>query len=73
MSDGAGRIKKISVSISGHNTSISLEAAFIDALKAVAASRKSSVSCLIAAIDAERGDANLSSAIRVFLLNHFRG
>lgn len=67
-----GRIRKISVSIAGHSTSISLESAFIDALKSVAATRGLSVPALIAEIDAGRGEANLSSAIRVHLLGHFR-
>ena len=72
MSAESGRIRKISVSISGHSTSISLEAAFLDALKALALEQGRSVAALIAEIDAKRGEANLSSAIRVFLLEHFR-
>ena len=67
MSAGSGVVKR-SVSIAGHRTSISLEAAFWDALKDIAAKRGASVQQLIGAIDAGRGAQNLSSAIRVFVL-----
>lgn len=67
-----GRIVKHSLSIAGHRTSISLEAAFWDALKAIARSRGQSLASLIAAIDAARGKANLSSAVRVFVLKAVR-
>ena len=60
-------IKKRSVDIAGHRTSISLEAAFWDALTVIAARRKVSVNQLIAEIDKERS-GNLSSALRVFVL-----
>ncbi|MGO4871848.1 MAG: ribbon-helix-helix domain-containing protein [Roseiarcus sp.] len=63
----AGIVKR-SLTISGHRTSISLEDAFWRRLKALAAERALSLSALIAEIDASRGDANLSSAIRVFVL-----
>ena len=66
MADGA-RIIKRSVRISGHPTSISIEPAFWDALREIAALRQLSVSALVATIDAGR-DGNLSSAIRVFVL-----
>jgi predicted DNA-binding ribbon-helix-helix protein len=59
--------------ISGHRTSISLEAAFWDALKAAAAEDGVPVARLIAQIDAERSGCGLSSAIRVWLLARFRG
>lgn len=70
MSDDAasgGRIVKRSLSIAGHSTSISLESAFWSALKREAATRGVSVAALVAEIDAGRRQANLSSAIRVFL------
>ena len=60
--------KKLSVSLAGHQTSISLEGAFIDTLRQIAAARGVSVASLIAQIDATRGNANLSSAIRVWVL-----
>ena len=60
-------IKKRSVDIAGHRTSISLEAVFWDALTVIAARRKISINQLIAEIDKERS-GNLSSALRVFVL-----
>ena len=71
-SDGAAVVKR-SVAIAGHRTSVSLEAPFWDALKDIAAARGVSVQALIGNIDAGRGDANLSSAIRVFVLREIRG
>ena len=67
----AGIIKR-SVAIAGHRTSVSLEAPFWDALKDVAARRAVSVQALIGEIDADRGRANLSSAVRVFVLREVR-
>ncbi|HLJ69892.1 MAG TPA: ribbon-helix-helix domain-containing protein [Roseiarcus sp.] len=64
---GAAIVKR-SIAIAGHRTSISLEDAFWRELKALARRRGRSVSALVAAIDAERKSANLSSAIRVFVL-----
>ncbi|GAC1557452.1 MAG: hypothetical protein NVS2B5_19540 [Beijerinckiaceae bacterium] len=54
--------------IASHRTSISLERAFWEKLQAVARKRQVSIASLVARIDAERGDANLSSALRVFVL-----
>ena len=62
------RIVKRSLTVSGHRTSISLEDAFWRRLQALAAKRSQSLSALVAEIDASRADANLSSAIRVFVL-----
>jgi predicted DNA-binding ribbon-helix-helix protein len=67
------RVVKHSVSISGHSTSISLEEPFWDGVKALAAARGQSLSQFIVAIDAARGEANLSSALRVAVLDHYRG
>lgn len=64
-------IVKRSVRIAGHATSISLEPAFWRALCAIAAARRMSVGTLVAAIDARRG-GNLSSAIRLFVLDSAR-
>ena len=60
-------IKKRSVDIAGHRTSVSLEAPFWDALAEIATRCKVSVNQLIAEIDKERV-GNLSSALRVFVL-----
>lgn len=64
-------IRKRSIKIAGHNTSLSLEGVFWDALKEVAAGRGLSINALIEEIDRDRG-TNLSSAVRVYLLKHFR-
>nr|WP_298685865.1 ribbon-helix-helix domain-containing protein [uncultured Dongia sp.] len=65
-------LKKRSVNIAGHSTSVTLEHAFWLALKEIAELRQSSVAAIIADIDRARGDdpgaPNLSSAIRVFVL-----
>ena len=63
---------KRSFSIGGHRTSISLETPFWDALKAAATTEQVSLSTLIARIDAGRGNSGLSSAVRTWLLEHYR-
>ncbi len=68
MSDDPHALRKRSVVIAGHRTSLSLEQAFWDALKAIAAQRGVSVARLIAEIDRSR-QGNLSSATRVFVLD----
>lgn len=64
-------LRKRSVTISGHGTSVSLENAFWDALKDLAEERGISMNALITEIDKER-TGNLSSAIRVFILENMR-
>ena len=64
-------IRKRSVTITGHATSVSLEEAFWRRLKQIARRRGLSLNALIAEIDGDRPDTapgNLSSAIRVFVL-----
>ena len=61
-------VTKHSLLIAGHPTSVSLEDAFWQRLRRVAAARGTALAALVATIDAGRGEANLSSAIRVFLL-----
>ncbi len=65
-------VVKRSIVIAGHKTSVSLEDAFWDALKEIAARRKATLSDLVASIDSSRTQGNLSSAIRLFVLDHFR-
>jgi predicted DNA-binding ribbon-helix-helix protein len=65
-------ITKRSVSIAGHRTSISLEEPFWEVLREIAEREKLSIQSLIGRIDAERGEQNLSSAIRVFVLTDLR-
>ncbi len=71
----AQAIRKRSVAIAGHRTSVSLEQAFWDALRVIADRRGTSVAALIAAIDQAGGgrSANLSSALRVVALEQARG
>ena len=64
-------LKKRSVDIDGHRTSVSIEAPFWDALREIAETRKLSVNQLIAEIDKNRA-GNLSSAIRVYVLRAFK-
>ena len=59
---------KRSLVVAGHATSISLEDAFWSGLKEIAAARGRSVAALVAEIDDARAGTNLSSAIRVFVL-----
>ena len=68
MSRDSGAFIKRSLTIAGHRTSLSLEAAFWRRLEALAATRGLSLSALVAEVDAKRGDVNLSSALRVFAL-----
>ena len=65
-------IVKRSVVLGGHKTSVSLEDAFWKSLKQIAASGKMTVSELLTAIDSGRHHGNLSSAIRLFVLNFYR-
>lgn len=69
----ASRPQKRSFSIRGHRTSISLEAAFWEALREVAAQRGQSLAQLVGQIDEQRGAAGLSGAVRVFVLAHYQG
>jgi len=61
-----------STAVAGHKTSISLEPQFWAALKEIATERGTSVAALVTNVNADRGNANLSSAIRVFVLRHYQ-
>ncbi|UUX51787.1 ribbon-helix-helix domain-containing protein [Nisaea acidiphila] len=61
------RLRKRTVTVSGHQTSISLEEAFWEALKAIAQRRALSINTLVSEVDAKRS-GNLSSALRVYVL-----
>ena len=65
-------VTKRSLTIAGHRTSISLEDAFWTGLRNIADRRQQSVAALAAEIDRSRGAANLSSAIRVFVLEQIQ-
>lgn len=64
-------MKKRSVKISGHVTSVSLEEPFWDELKKIAAAEKLSLNALIAKIDGTR-EGNLSSALRLYVLGNLK-
>jgi predicted DNA-binding ribbon-helix-helix protein len=63
---------KRSIVIAGHKTSVSLEDAFWGGLKEIATGRGMTLSELVASIDTGRQHGNLSSAIRLFVLDHYR-
>src|SRR5262249_36140526 len=65
-------VVKRSIVIAGHKTSVSLEDAFWRGLKEIASGRHMTLSDLVAAIDSERQHGNLSSAIRLFVLDFYR-
>ena len=65
-------VVKRSIIIAGHKTSVSLEDAFWSGLKQIASGRDSTLSEMVAAIDSERAHGNLSSAIRLFVVDHYR-
>jgi predicted DNA-binding ribbon-helix-helix protein len=65
-------VVKRSIVIDGHKTSVSLEDAFWDDLKEIAHSERATLSALVAKIDETRKQGNLSSAIRLFVLEYFR-
>lgn len=66
------QVVKRSIIISGHKTSVSLEDAFWKGLKEIAKGRSMPLSELVTAIDTDRRHGNLSSAIRLFVLDYYR-
>ena len=64
--------RKRSLSIAGHRNSISLESPFWEALKEIAASEDRPIAALVAEVDSGRGELNLSSALRLHALAHYR-
>jgi predicted DNA-binding ribbon-helix-helix protein len=65
-------VVKRSIVIAGHKTSVSLEDAFWAGLKEIAHGKDMTLSEMVASIDGGRGDGNLSSAIRLFVLDYYR-
>lgn len=66
-------MKKHSVTISGHRTSISLEDEFWQGLREISELREKTLADVIRQIDRDRGERNLSSAIRLAVLEHYKG
>ena len=65
-------VLKRSIIIAGHKTSISIEDEFWNSLNEIAGERGMSLAAMIGAIDGGRKHANLSSAIRLFVLGFYR-
>ena len=65
-------VVKRSVVVAGHKTSVSLEEAFWSSMKDIAVERGNTVSELVGEVDGNRQQSNLSSAIRLFVLDHYR-
>ena len=64
-------IVKRSIITGGHKTSVSLEDPFWDAMKEIAAIKGATLSELVRQIDSDRENSNLSSAIRLFVLDRY--
>ena len=65
-------VVKRSIVLAGHKTSVSLEDAFWEGLKDIAKTKRKTLSELVGGIDIDCEHANLSSAIRLFVLNHYQ-
>ena len=65
-------VVKRSIVVAGHKTSVSLEEAFWNGMKEIASTRGLTLSELVGEIDGGRQQGNLSSAIRLFVLDYFR-
>src|SRR5215831_10024660 len=65
-------VVKRSVVVAGHKTSVSLEEAFWNGMKEICGERSMTLSDLVGEIDTKRQQGNLSSAIRLFVLDYFR-
>jgi len=65
-------VVKRSIVIAGHKTSVSLEDAFWRGLKEIASKRELTLSELVGSVDADRNHGNLSSGLRLFVLDYYR-
>lgn len=65
-------VVKRSIVVAGHKTSVSLEEAFWNGMKEISNHRDMTLSELVGEIDSNRQQGNLSSAIRLFVLDYFR-
>lgn len=65
-------VVKRSIVVAGHKTSVSLEEAFWTSMKEISATRSMTLSDLVSEIDKGRKQGNLSSAIRLYVLDYFR-
>jgi predicted DNA-binding ribbon-helix-helix protein len=65
-------VVKRSIVVAGHKTSVSLEDAFWSGLKEIAARRVTTLSELVSEVDKQRQHTNVSSALRLFVLDFYR-
>jgi predicted DNA-binding ribbon-helix-helix protein len=65
-------VVKRSIIVGGHKTSVSLEEAFWNGMKEISGQRGMTLSEMVGEIDTNRQQGNLSSAIRLFVLDHFK-
>jgi len=65
-------VTKRSIEVAGHKTSVSLEDQFWSGLREIAGGKNTTVAALVEKIDTDRNTHSLSSAIRLYVLNHFR-
>jgi predicted DNA-binding ribbon-helix-helix protein len=65
-------VVKRSIVLARHKTSVSLEDAFWEGLKDIAKARRVTLSDLVGGIDSDREHGNLSSAVRLFVLDHYQ-
>ena len=65
-------VVKRSIVVANHKTSVSLEEAFWNGMKEISSARNMTLSELVGEIDGQRQQGNLSSAIRLFVLDYFR-
>jgi predicted DNA-binding ribbon-helix-helix protein len=63
-------VVKRSIMINGHQTSVTLEDEFWEALRQIARRKNATLNALVTQIDHTRNESNLSSAIRIFVLKH---
>jgi predicted DNA-binding ribbon-helix-helix protein len=73
---GKSLLRKRSIILDGHKTSVIREDAFWNAFKEIAAAQQTEIGLLVRSIDSKRRKAhhlNLSSAIRLFVLDYYRG
>ena len=65
-------VVKRSIVLAGHKTSVSLEGAFWEGLKEIAKTQRKTLSELVGSIDTQREQGNLSSALRLFVLDYYQ-
>jgi predicted DNA-binding ribbon-helix-helix protein len=65
-------VVKRSIVLAGHKTSVSLEDQFWEGLKEIAKAKRKTLSELVGGIDTNREHGNLSSALRLFVLDHYK-